>query len=242
MDRQHSPLPSPLSRCEDLIGYQFQDRELLQSALTHSSGANNRKLSNERLEFLGDSVLGLVVCEELYARFPDYQEGDLTKMKSVMVSRKTCARICQRMQLDQFLILGKSLNIQDTPANIQANVFEALVAAIFLDGGWGSARAFVLRCIQPELVTAAEEATFSSAKSLLQTYSQKIFGTIPRYVILDEQGPDHDKCFKITAELNGRQFEPVWGRNKKEAEMRAALNALAELQGNPIPYPLTPIL
>jgi len=228
---------SSLDDCQETIDYWFQNPDLLKSALTHTSGANTRQNSNERLEFLGDSVLGLVTCEQLFARFPDYQEGDLTKVKSVVVSRKTCAQFSRDQHLGDFLILGKGVDTADVPPNILADVFEALVAAIFLDGGWDAAREYVLRFIEPEIERVASQAIASSAKSQLQTVVQKEFGSAPRYVVLDEQGPEHDKCFKVAAAVDGHVFPPVWGRNKKEAELMAAMNALAEIHSQPIPYP-----
>src|SRR5881296_654633 len=141
-----------LDECQEAIGYQFTRPEFLRAALTHTSGANTRAASNERLEFLGDSVLGLVTCEQLFLRFPDYQEGDLTKVKSVVVSRKTCARFSQQVRLGDFLFLGKGVRpYAELPSNMLADVFEALVAGIFLDGGWEAAREFVLRFITPEV-------------------------------------------------------------------------------------------
>ena len=119
-----------------------------------------------------------------------------------------------------------------------ADVFEALVGAIFLDGGYDPAREFVMRFIGPEIDAVAEEAVTSNAKSRLQTLAQREYGDAPRYVVLDEQGPDHDKCFKIAAEVGGARFTPVWGRNKKESELRAAQNALAEILGDPLPHPV----
>lgn len=227
-----------LDDCQDAIGYTFQNPRLLRAALTHTSGANTRGASNERMEFLGDSVLGLVTCEQLYARFPDYQEGDLTKVKSVVVSRKTCAQFSRHLGLGKYLVLGKGLSgSAEMPANILADVFEALVAAIFLDGGYEAAKSFVLDFIEPEIDAVAAAAVASNAKSQLQTLAQREFGDTPRYVVLDEQGPDHDKCFKIAAEIAGTQFTPVWGRNKKETELRAAQNAVAELLGEPVPHP-----
>lgn len=227
-----------LEHCQDAIGYTFQNPQLLRAALTHTSGANTRGASNERMEFLGDSVLGLITCEQLYARFPTYQEGDLTKVKSVVVSRKTCAQFSRELGLGKYLILGKGLSgSAEMPHNILADVFEALVAAIFLDGGYDAARQFVLEFIEPEIDAVAEAAVASNAKSQLQTLAQKEYGDTPRYVVLDEQGPDHDKCFKIAAEIGGLQYTPVWGRNKKDAELRAAQNAVAELLGQPIPHP-----
>src|ERR1051325_7640178 len=125
-----------LEICQTAIDYRFRQLELLRAALTHTSGAQTRLKSNERLEFLGDAVLGLVVVEQLYLRFPEYQEGDLTKIKSAVVSRRTCARISRLLNLGECLFLGKGMNFQATmPANLLADVFESLVGAIYLDGG-----------------------------------------------------------------------------------------------------------
>src|SRR4051812_7590538 len=155
-----------LDECQDAIGYRFRRPELLRAALTHTSGANTRQASNERMEFLGDSVLGLVTCEQLYLRFPDYQEGDLTKIKSVVVSRKTCAKFSQELGLGDFLYIGKGMNgYAEMPSNLLADVFEALVAAIFLDGGWEAAKEFVLDFIIPEIDEVARDAVGSNAKS-----------------------------------------------------------------------------
>jgi len=229
-----------MDECQALIGYAFLRRELLKAALTHTSGANTRGASNERMEFLGDSVLGLVVCEALFLRYADYQEGDLTKIKSVIVSRKTCAKITKSIGLERFLILGKAFaGVVEPPANILADVFEALIGAVFLDGGYDAAKDWILRWIGPEIDEAAKEAMGNNAKSQLQTYAQKEFCDTPRYPVLDEQGPDHDKCFKVAAEIGGHTYTAVWGRNKKEAELRAAQNAIAEMTGQPLPYPAT---
>jgi ribonuclease-3 len=227
-----------LEDCQDAIGYRFQKPELLRAALTHTSGANTRAASNERLEFLGDSVLGLVTCEQLFLRFPDYQEGDLTKVKSVVVSRKTCARFSQELGLGDFLFLGKGVRpYGEMPSNMLADVFEALVAGIFLDGGWDAAKAFVLRFIQPEIERVARDAISANAKSQLQTVTQREYGGTPRYFLLDEQGPDHNKCFKVAAQVNDERFPAAWGSTKKEAELKAAMNALAFINGEPLPYP-----
>ena len=196
-----------LDDCQDLLGYRFRRPELLRSALTHTSGANTRLSSNERMEFLGDSVLGLVTCELLYERFPGYQEGDLTKVKSVAVSRKTCAEFSRALDIEGFLFLGKGMNAQaEMPMNVLADTFEALVAAIFLDGGYEAAKAFLLEFLEPHVEEAAAQALSSNSKSELQQVAQKVYGGVPRYVILDEQGPDHDKCFKITADIDGHRF------------------------------------
>lgn len=227
-----------LEDCQDSIGYRFRRPELLRAALTHTSGANTRAASNERMEFLGDSVLGLITCELLYQRFPEHQEGDLTKIKSVVVSRKTCAAFSQDIGLGGYLFLGKGMNYYgDIPSNMLADVFEALVAAIFLDGGWEAAKAFVTPFLEPEVERVARDAVGANAKSLLQQVVQREYGGTPRYLILDEQGPDHNKCFKIAAEVVGHRFPAAWGKNKKEAELKAALNALAHIQNDAIPYP-----
>ncbi len=227
-----------LEECQEAIGYRFQRIELLKAALTHTSGANTRAASNERLEFLGDSVLGLVTCEQLYHRFPDFQEGDMTKVKSVVVSRKTCAKFSEQLGLGEFLFLGKGMeNRGEVPANLLADVFESLVAAIFLDGGWAVARSFVLEFIEEEIEAVAADAVNNNAKSALQQVAQRELGGTPRYYLMDEQGPDHDKCFKVATEINGHMYPAAWGRNKKDAELRAALNALAAIAGEPLPYP-----
>jgi len=226
-----------LDECQKAIAYQFRQPELLRAALTHTSGANTRQASNERLEFLGDAVLGLVACEQLYHRFPEYQEGDLTKVKSVVVSRRTCARLSRQLNLGDFLFLGKGMHTQHAvPASLLADVFESLVAAIYLDGGLEAAQQFILQHLGPEIEAVAEGAHGGNFKSLLQQVAQREFGATPQYHLLDEKGPDHSKCFKIAAVIRGHRHAAAWGRNKKEAEQKAAMNALAQLNGEPLPY------
>jgi len=226
-----------LEECQKQIGYEFKQPEMLRAALTHASGANTRLASNERLEFLGDSVLGLVTCEQLFLRFPDYQEGDLTKIKSVVVSRRTCARISRLLNLGDYLFLGKGMNLHAAvPASLLADVFESLVAGIYLDGGLEAARRFILRFIGPEIEQVAEGAHGGNFKSLLQQEAQREFSETPLYKLLDEKGPDHSKCFKIAAVVGRYRYPAAWGRNKKEAEQKAAMNALAQINGEPIPY------
>jgi ribonuclease-3 len=226
-----------LEECQKAISYAFQHLEILRSALTHASGANTRQASNERLEFLGDAVLGLVVCEHLFSRFPEYQEGDLTKIKSVVVSRRTCARISRLLNLGDFLFLGKGMHADSAvPANMLADVFESLIAAVYLDGGIEAARGFILRYLGPEIEQVAESAHGGNYKSLLQQVAQREFGATPLYQLLDEKGPDHSKCFKIAAVVDRFSYPAAWGRNKKEAEQKAAMNALAAINGDAIPF------
>jgi ribonuclease-3 len=227
-----------LSECQEAIGYQFRQAELLRLALSHTSGANTRLASNERLEFLGDAVLGLVTCEQLYLRFPEYQEGELTKVKSTVVSRRTCARISRELHLGDFLFMGKGIHgcNGEVPSNLLADVFESLVAAIYLDGGLEAAKPFILKYLIPEIEREAAEALGGNSKSQLQQVAQREYGETPRYALLDEQGPDHNKCFKVAAEVEGLRFPAAWGRTKKEAELKAALNALAFIRDEPVPY------
>jgi ribonuclease-3 len=227
-----------LEECQTAIGYHFRQPDLLRAALTHASGANTRLASNERLEFLGDAVLGLVTCEQLFHRFPDYQEGDLTKIKSVVVSRRTCARISRSLNLGDYLFLGKGMNLQHTvvPASLLADVFESLVAAVYLDGGLEPARRFILQHVGPEIEHVAEGAHGGNFKSLLQQVAQREFGATPQYHMLDEKGPDHSKCFKVAAVIGRHGYAAAWGRSKKEAEQKAAMNALAQIHGEPVPF------
>lgn len=228
----HPPsIEEKLNQCEEKIGYRFNNRSLLQSALTHSSGADSRADSNERLEFLGDSILGFIVCDKLYRDFPDYQEGDLTKLKSVVVSRSTCTRISQKIGLTNLLVLGKAFSVKkDLPDSLLANVFESLIAAVFLDGGYDATQTFVLRYIEPEIQRAFDSGTKENFKSLLQQFTQKEFGMPPNYIVLTESGPDHSKSFQVAAVVDDQVHQSAWGRNKKEAEQKAAQNALRHFQ------------
>ena len=227
-----------LARCERRLNYEFSDKRLLRAALTHASGAEHRLASNERLEFLGDAILGLVVCELLFRQFPSYLEGDLTKVKSVVVSRQTCAKVSEALGLQEFLVLGKGMTTHPSvPPSLLADVFESLVAAIYLDGGIEAAREFITAYIGPEVELAAAGELGGNYKSLLQQFAQREFGSTPTYHLLDEKGPDHSKCFKIAAHFGGKRYQAAWGRNKKEAEQRAASNALSEIKGEAAPFP-----
>ena len=235
---QSSPADEKVDRlvgCQQRIGYTFNDQDLLTAALTHASGADHRLESNERLEFLGDAIMGAVVCEMLFRQYPDHLEGDLTKIKSVVVSRKMCAKISRELRLQEFLIVGKGMG-GAVPSSLMADVFESLVAALYLDGGDAASRPFIERWMGPEIELAAAGEIGGNYKSQLQQFAQREYGSTPIYQLLDEKGPDHSKCFKITAEVAGHRYEAAWGRNKKEAEQRAACNALAELGGEAAPY------
>ncbi|MGE5756792.1 MAG: ribonuclease III [Planctomycetaceae bacterium] len=226
-----------LRHCQEVLNHRFRDPTYLREALTHASGANHRLTSNERLEFLGDAILGAIVCEALFRRFPEYLEGELTRIKSVVVSRRTCAKISQRLGLDEFLVLGKGMGTQDeTPSSVLADVFESLIGAIYLDSGMEAAKRFILSQIEAEIDAAVEDHGGTNYKSSLQQVAQRRFGETPTYLLLDEKGPDHSKCFKISAQIGPQRYAPAWGRNKKDAEQRAAMNALSQLTGDAIPF------
>src|SRR4051812_38686197 len=176
-----------LDACKRAIAYQSKRPGLPRAPLPHPPGPDPRLSSNERMEFLGDAVLGLVVCEQLFLRFPEYQEGDLTKVKSAVVSRRTCARISKLLNLGDFLFLGKGMHLQlAMPANLLADVFESLVAAIYLDGGLEAVKPFILKYIGPEIEEVAEGAHAGNYKSHLQQVAQREFNETPQYLLLDE--------------------------------------------------------
>ena len=228
-----------LENCQEAIGYRFQKLELLRSALTHTSGADTRLASFERLEFLGDAVLGLVCVEQLYRRFPEYQEGDMTKVKSAVVSRATCAQFSLDLGLGHFLFLGRGMRGSGSqPSNMLADVYESIVGAIYLDGGMAAAQPFIVKALDPEIDRVVRDAANNNYKSRLQQVAQREFGGTPKYCVLDEQGPDHHRSFKIAVLIGLERYPAAWGPNKRIAESRAAHNALAVIDGDQIPYDL----
>ncbi len=219
-----------INRAAEVLGYTFQNEAILAEALTHASSADSRLRSNERMEFLGDAILGYVVCAYLYENYPGLLEGDLTKIKSAVVSRRVCAEISREINLADLLNLGKGMSGRPgIPSSVAAAVFESIIAALFLDGGIEAAKAFILRHMTPHIDEAARSAHQSNFKSVLQQYAQKHLPTNPQYVLLDEKGPDHAKCFEVCVEIDGRRFSSAWANSKKEAEQKAALLALTDL-------------
>lgn len=228
-----------LDRCERCIGYEFKDRELLRNALTHASGAAHRLASNERLEFLGDSVLGFVVCAWLYEEYPEYNEGDLTKIKSAVVSRRTCGKVACEMGLDECLIVGRGVTRNRSyPRSLVSDVFESIVAAIYLDGGHVPVTERLRRWLRDEVEHAVQTQGSTNYKSTLQQKAQRDIACTPLYRLKKEAGPDHRKEFLISAVIDKHEYTAAWGSNKKEAEQKAAANALAEMNDEPLPFPL----
>jgi ribonuclease-3 len=224
-------VPSELhARAEKVLGYSFKSEELLTEALTHASIADNRLNSNERMEFLGDAVLDLIVCEALFRKFPEYLEGQLTKIKSAVVSRRTCAEISNETGLTDLLIIGKGISSRDQmPPSLAAAVYESIVAGIYLDGGFEVVKEYVLRTMNPKIEIIAADTHQQNYKAVLQQHAQKVLSATPIYEVLDEKGPDHAKCFEVGVCLDGRRYTSAWGQNKKSAEQKAALLALEEL-------------
>ena len=237
-DMDGSDQASKLIKCQQIIEYQFEDETLLLSALTHASGASHRLASNERLEFLGDAVLGLTVCQWLYEDYPEYNEGDLTKIKSAVVSRRSCGKVACELGLDRCLIVGRGVTRNRSfPRSLVSDVFESVIAALYLDGGGEVVRDRLKKWLASEVRHAVESQGAGNFKSSLQQYAQRELSSTPIYRMVRESGPDHRKSFLIAAVITDRQFTAAWGSNKKDAEQRAASNALAELHDQPIPYP-----
>lgn len=229
MAPQQAMSDTRLHTAQAILGHVFTDAAMLDMALTHASNTENGLASNERLEFLGDAVLGMVVCEQVYRRFPMLREGEMTKIKSVVVSRETCAKIAREIGLEPLLILGKGMQGAELPASLSACAFESVIGALYLDAGFDRAKSFLIALVDPLIERAAASGHQQNFKSVLQQYAQHHMNATPIYRVLDEKGPDHSKCFKIVVELNGRRFEPCWGATKKKGEQEAALAALREL-------------
>jgi len=203
-----------LQQIEQIIGYTFSNRNFLAKAFAHSSSVDNRLLSNERLEFLGDSVLAAIICQVLFERFPAYLEGDLTKIKSMLVSRRNCARVSKELGLQKYLKVGKGMaGSRALLGSLAAGLLEAVIAVVYIDGGFEAARAFVLRAFASLIDQADAKQNQENFKSLLQQCAQQQFDATPVYELLDEKGPDHDKCFESEVVIGERHFESAWGRN-----------------------------
>ena len=219
-----------ISAFEEIIGYTFKDKDLLKTALTHSSYANENKIheDNERLEFLGDSVLGFVTAEYLFSQFKNRPEGELTKLRAAVVCEKSLFKFAEKISLGRFIYMGKGEDHSGgrNRPSIVSDAFEAVIAAMYLDGGIEVVKPYILGFITEAV---KREASFKDNKSLLQEEIQKIKGNTLSYEELGETGPDHDKTFVFAVKLNGEVIGKGEGRSKKEAEQAAAGDALAKL-------------
>lgn len=217
---------------EEKLGYTFQDKSLLENALTHSSCANESKgrlHSNERLEFLGDSILGMVVAEHLYRNHPDLPEGELTRTRAALVCEESLVEVAHDLGLGDYLKLGKGEEAGGgrTRPSIRADAVEAVLAAVYLDGGIGSAR----KIIQKYILSREIEGLNSQRdyKTALQELIQRESGQSLKYRLTGSEGPDHDKRFFVEVDLNGQPVGAGKGRSKKEAEQMAAKAAIGKL-------------
>jgi ribonuclease-3 len=216
---------------EKILGYHFKDRKLLLLAFVHRSYLNEHRdvpEHNERLEFLGDVVLGLLISEFLYRQLPQLSEGDLSNLRARLVNAASCVKYSQKLGLAPYMLLGKGERLNDGRGreSIMADLFEALVGAIFLDGGLEAAKSFLFGHFASE-VEAAVDNPFGNPKALLQDYCQKKLQEVPIYVVLEESGPDHDKVFEVAVLLHGGELGRGRGSSKKEAQYAAANAALA---------------
>ncbi|MBI4401502.1 MAG: ribonuclease III [Nitrospirae bacterium] len=226
-----------LDEAQQAIGYAFRQPRLLDEALTHKSHVNEIKdkgrKHNERLEFLGDAVLALVVSEHLAASFPSSTEGQLSKLKARLVSEASLAKAARRLNLGSLLRLGRGEELTQgrEKDSLLANALEAMIAAIYLDGGLDPARAFILRAFARSLEdphALHDDAVSQDYKTQLQEWCQKRFDTLPQYVTVRESGPDHQKMFEVQLRVQGDILGVGVGRTKKEAEQMAAKHALKQ--------------
>jgi len=226
-------------KLEAKLGYTFRDRALLSNALLHRSHVHVtgqvRERSNERLEFLGDAVLGLVVNEDLYQKFPGRSEGDLTKMKALLVCGARLSEVAGQFDLGVHIRMSRSEAATGgrQRSSILADTTEALIGAVYLDGGLGAARGVIQRLVLADSNGVLTKRSLRNYKSRLQELIQARHKSPPRYRVLEVEGPDHDRLFKVAVTFNGRPLGEGEGRNKKTAEQNAAREALKTLERDP---------
>ncbi|MEM1282467.1 MAG: ribonuclease III [Chlamydiota bacterium] len=216
---------------EAKLGYDFKDRSLLALAFIHRSYVNeNREVRehNERLEFLGDSVLGLLIAEYLYKYLPTTPEGELSYLRSRLVEASSCMLYVQKLDVEKYVLLGKGERMNDGRGrdSILADLFEGIIGAIFLDGGIDAAAAFLFKNFTHE-INEILKTPLSNWKAMLQDYCQKKYHITPVYEVIDQSGPDHSKTFTIAVIVNEEQLGVGTGSSKKEAQQGAAENAMS---------------
>jgi ribonuclease-3 len=215
-------------------GLKFKNPELLDLSFTHRSISNegSRRSNNERLEFLGDAILGAVCAAVLYRGFGEKSEGELAKIKSVVVSEDILASLARDLQIDKLLILGKGEELSGGRGKnaILADAMEALIGALYLDSGFAAAFSFVEQRLRPEIGRVIEKNYHEDCKSLLQELSQRYFRIYPQYRLVNRSGPDHERLFVIEVQVKDRVFGPGMGHSKKSAEQEAARMAMEQLR------------
>ncbi len=225
-------IPLALRHLEDLIGYDFRDRSLLERALTHASVDEQH---NERLEFLGDAVLDLIVSALLFSEYPEEREGRLTEWKALLVSRATLSRLGERLGLDRWIRSGGNLQgRRSLPRSVYGNTVEALLGAVYLDCApecvLAVCRTMVVHWLHHELAALPENHARMQAKQTLQNWAQTKRGSVPVFRLTDFHEHPETQAFQVSAEVGNRAFPPAWGASKKEAERRAAWEAILELR------------
>jgi ribonuclease III len=221
-----------LAGLERALGYKFNDLSFLECALTHRSFANENPdllvQDNERLEFLGDAVLTLCITDMLMEKFPECTEGDLSKIRSSIVNERPLAGIARELRIGDYLLLGKGEDISGgrSKSSLLANALEAIIAAVYCDTGFAGAFDFIGKRFHPLLETGVADVLYRDYKTSLQETTQNRFRVIPRYSVIREYGPDHDKVFQVRVSIGDVVSTAGLGRNKKEAEQRAARKAL----------------
>jgi len=221
-------------RFEKLIGIEFKNKDLLKQAFTHRSFLNEHKSlkgkHNERLEFLGDAVLELVITHYLYNEYPEKNEGDLTSIRSALVNAQTCAEVAQKLEVNDYLLLsrGEAKDVGRARQYILANALEAIIGAIYVDLGYDKARDFILEHITPMTEQIVKEKLWADAKSKFQEKAQDIEGVTPSYKTVKEVGPDHDKRFTVAVFVGEKIVAEGEGESKQDAEQSAARHALKE--------------
>jgi len=224
-----------LVQFEKLIGIRFRRIELLNLAFCHRSYANEQTNSignNEKLEFLGDSILGLIIAEHLYTALPEKNEGNLAKIKSFVVSEHSLSNVAKQLSIDAYLLLGKGEDSSGgrDKKTLLADAFEAVLGAIYLEAGIKGAKKFVMRFLLTEIEKVLKDKHHKDYKTLLQEYVQKVYKSYPKYQLVKKTGPDHAKIFWIEVFVQGKSFGPAEGRNKKEAEQKVAKIAYESLE------------
>ncbi|MEK7485506.1 MAG: ribonuclease III [Planctomycetota bacterium] len=226
--------PEIIKEFQEQIQYSFRSIKILQNALTHRSVKTSESPSNERLEFLGDSVLGLIASETVYQSYPNLQEGEMTALKATWVSTNSLATVMRHKKWERYFFLGKGiLQTGEIPESVLANGFEAVLAAIYLDGGLIFARKFALDFLLKECLKNYENFQTHNYKTLLQQFTQVHFSMLPEYRVLSASGPDHQREYRISVIIEGTTYPPGIGRSKKEAEQMAAQIALETLNLSP---------
>lgn len=231
------PLRNEFASLERRVGYRFRDPGLLEHALTHTSRANEDVsggvIDNESLEFLGDAVLGFAIADLLFRRFPTHDEGWKSKMKAALVSTASLARLADALDLGQHLLLGRGEEKTGGRRKqaLLADGYEALIAAVYLDGGVDQVTAFIARQFEGLINEArTPSASFHDYKSALQERVQSAGDPLPEYAVIGETGPDHHKVFQVQVRVGGRPLADAVGRSKKEAEQEAARLAIKKLE------------